>query len=48
MRLTLILILTVVWLYGEVSGYTLGGFINVLPVLAIILVLFGGHRHHPV
>ena len=48
MRITFIVVLMVVWLYGEVSGYTLGGFINVLTVLALLIVLFGGHRHHPV
>jgi hypothetical protein len=32
-------ILLVLWLLGLVSGYTIGGFIHVLLVIAIIVVL---------
>ncbi len=32
-------ILVILWLLGIVSSYTLGGFIHLLLVLAIILVL---------
>ena len=36
---TLAVILLVLWLLGLVSSYTMGGFIHVLLVLAIIVVL---------
>lgn len=36
---TLIVVLVVLWLLGLVSSYTLGGFIHVLLVLAIIVLL---------
>ena len=36
---TIALILVVLWLLGLVSSYTIGGFIHILLVLAIILVL---------
>ncbi|MDR3673238.1 MAG: lmo0937 family membrane protein [Holophaga sp.] len=36
---TIAVILFVLWALGLVSGYTLGSFIHVLLVLAIILVL---------
>jgi hypothetical protein len=36
---TIALILIVLWLLGLVSSYTIGGFIHILLVLAIILVL---------
>lgn len=36
---TIAVILVVMWLLGLVSSYTLGGFIHVLLVLAIIMVL---------
>lgn len=39
MLTTIAVILLVLWLLGIVSSYTLGGFINVLLVLAIIAVL---------
>jgi Family of unknown function (DUF5670) len=37
---TIAVILTVLWLLGLVSSYTMGGFIHILLVLAIIAVLF--------
>lgn len=37
---TIFAILLVLWLIGMVSSYTLGGFIHVLLVLAIVVVLF--------
>lgn len=37
---TIALILGVLWLLGMVSSYTMGGFIHLLLVLAIIVVLF--------
>jgi hypothetical protein len=36
---TLIVILVVLWLLGLVTSYTMGGFIHVLLVLAIVVVL---------
>jgi len=36
---TIALILIVLWLLGLVSSYTIGGFIHVLLVIAIIVVL---------
>jgi Family of unknown function (DUF5670) len=36
---TIAVILAVLWLLGIVSSYTLGGFIHILLVLAIIVVL---------
>jgi hypothetical protein len=39
MLYTLALILIVAWLLGLISSYTIGGFIHILLVVAIILVL---------
>ena len=36
---TIAVILTILWLLGLVSSYTMGGFIHLLLVLAIIMVL---------
>ena len=36
---TIAVILAVLWLLGMVSAYTLGGFIHILLVLAIVVVL---------
>ena len=36
---TIAVILIVLWLLGLVSSYTLGGFIHILLVIAIIVVL---------
>jgi hypothetical protein len=36
---TIFVILLVLWLLGMVTSYTLGGFIHVLLVLAIVVVL---------
>jgi hypothetical protein len=36
---TLALILVVLWVLGLVSSYTLGGFIHILLVLAIVVIL---------
>jgi hypothetical protein len=36
---TIFIILLVLWLLGLVSGYTLGGFIHILLVIAIVVVL---------
>ncbi|HTC78139.1 MAG TPA: lmo0937 family membrane protein [Terriglobales bacterium] len=37
---TIFVILLVLWLIGVVSSYTLGGFIHVLLVLAVIALIF--------
>ncbi len=36
---TIAIILVVLWLLGLVSSYTMGGFIHVLLVLAIVTIL---------
>jgi len=36
---TIAVILIVLWLLGLVSGYTMGNFIHILLVIAIIIVL---------
>jgi len=37
---TLFVILLVLWLLGIVTSYTLGGFIHILLVLAIVALIF--------
>jgi len=37
---TLFVILLVLWLVGIVSSYTLGGFVHVLLVLAVLALIF--------
>jgi hypothetical protein len=37
---TIVVILLILWLLGLVSSYTMGGFIHILLVLAIIVVVF--------
>jgi Family of unknown function (DUF5670) len=44
---TIFVILLVLWLVGLVSSYTLGGFIHILLVLAVVVLiinLVGGRR----
>jgi hypothetical protein len=36
---TIFVILLVLWLLGLVTGYTLGGFVHILLVIAIVVVL---------
>ncbi|MFA6080165.1 MAG: lmo0937 family membrane protein [Candidatus Gracilibacteria bacterium] len=36
---TIAIILVVLWIFGLVSSYTIGGFIHILLVIAIILFL---------
>lgn len=38
---TIAVILIVLWLLGLVSSYTMGGFIHVLLVIAVIVFLIG-------
>ena len=37
---TIFVILLVMWLLGLVSGYTLGGFVHLLIVFAVIALIF--------
>jgi hypothetical protein len=41
MLYTIAVILLVMWLLGLVSGYTIGAFIHVLLVVAVVLFLVG-------
>ena len=36
---TLAIILVVLWLLGMVSAYTMGGFIHILLVIAVVVIL---------
>ena len=36
---TIFMVLLVLWLLGVVSSYTLGGFIHILLVVAVIVIL---------
>ena len=40
MRWTLFIVLLVLWLVGVVSSYTMGGFIHLLLVLAVLALIF--------
>ena len=37
--MTIFVILLILWLLGFISGYTIGGFIHLLLVIAIVVVL---------
>ncbi len=37
---TILVILVVLWLLGMVTSYTLGGFIHILLVVAVIILIF--------
>lgn len=39
MLMTIAIILIVLWLLGMVSAYTMGGFIHVLLVIAVIVII---------
>jgi hypothetical protein len=48
---TLIVILLVLWLLGLLTSYTLGGFIHILLVIAVVVLimqLISGRRGPPV
>lgn len=45
---TVAVVLMVLWLLGLVSSYTMGGFIHLLLVLAVIVVLIRVIRGRPV
>ena len=40
MLYTIAVILIVLWLLGLVSSYTMGGFIHILLVIAVIVIIF--------
>jgi len=40
MLYTIAVILAVLWLLGLVSSYTMGGFIHILLVIAVIMIVF--------
>ncbi len=47
MLYTIAVVLVILWLLGFVSSYTMGGFIHILLVIAVIVVLLnviGGRR----
>lgn len=47
MLYTIAVVLLILWLLGLVSSYTIGGFIHVLLVLAIVVILLrviGGQK----
>ncbi|HEY4009005.1 MAG TPA: lmo0937 family membrane protein [Acidobacteriaceae bacterium] len=37
---TITIILVILWILGLVSGYTLGGWVHLLLVLAVIVLIF--------
>lgn len=39
MLMTIFTVLVILWLLGMVSSYTMGGFIHLLLVLAIVVIL---------
>lgn len=39
MLITIAIVLVILWLLGMVSSYTLGGFIHILLVVAVIIVI---------
>ena len=41
MLYTIAVVLLILWLLGLVTSYTVGGFIHVLLVIAIVVVLLG-------
>jgi len=36
---TIFVVLVILWMLGLVSGYTIGGFIHILLVIAVVVVL---------
>lgn len=37
---TITVVLVILWLFGFIGGYTLGGWIHILLVLAVIVLIF--------
>ena len=48
MLTTIAIILIILWLLGVVTSYTVGGFIHILLVVAIIMLLIRVIRGEPV
>ena len=48
MLMTIFVVLLVLWLLGVVSSYTMGGFIHILLVLAVIVILVRLIRGRPI
>ncbi len=40
MLYTIVVVLLILWLLGLVTSYTMGGFIHVLLIVAIVVVLY--------
>ena len=38
---TIFVILLILWLLGMVTSYTIGGFIHILLILAVVMILVG-------
>jgi hypothetical protein len=36
---TIALILIILWIFGLVSAYTMGGFIHILLIIAVVMIL---------
>ena len=49
MLYTIAVVLVILWLLGLVTSYTLGGFIHILLVIALVVILLGviGGRRSP-
>jgi hypothetical protein len=49
MLYTIAVVLIVLWLLGLVTSYTMGGFVHILLVIAIVVILLGviGGRRSP-
>jgi len=45
---TIFIILLVLWLLGLVSGYTIGGFIHILLIIAVVVLLIRLIQGRPV
>ena len=45
---TIFVILLILWLLGLVSGYTIGGFIHILLVIAVVVLLIRLIQGRPV
>jgi hypothetical protein len=41
MLYTIAVVLVILWLLGLVTSYTLGGFIHILLVIALVVILLG-------
>jgi hypothetical protein len=45
---TIFIILLVLWLLGLISGYTMGGFIHILLVIAVVVLIIRQIQGRPV